>query len=98
MAWSFFATTLENVRDDHELSYELDIMVNRVETKNKIKFPDGYNPNCSCIRLTLDPVKAIHRPFFFYAVSDVKDFIHKSYELILKEFFNVDYFPIEFRV
>ncbi|CAG8488632.1 9312_t:CDS:2 [Diversispora eburnea] len=68
LAWSFFSTTLEHVRYDPELSYEIESMIDGIEIKKNIKFPEGYNPNCTCIRLTLDPVKAVHRPFIFYAV------------------------------
>ncbi|RHZ80313.1 hypothetical protein Glove_137g71 [Diversispora epigaea] len=81
LAWSFFATTLEYVRDDPELSYEIELMIDGIEIKKNIKFPDGYNPNCTCIRLTLDPVKAIHRPFAFYATIFL---LNSAFNFLLK--------------
>ncbi|CAG8471714.1 5899_t:CDS:2 [Racocetra fulgida] len=54
-------------RNNPEYLKEINEIIDSVEKSQKIKFREGYNPNCKCIKLTLDPVEAIPRPFVFYA-------------------------------
>ncbi|GBC48764.2 alpha/beta hydrolase protein [Rhizophagus irregularis DAOM 181602=DAOM 197198] len=68
LAWSFFASRIEDVRQNTEYLNELYEAISFIENEKKVKFPEGYNPDVRCIRLTLDPVKAIPRPFVFYIV------------------------------
>lgn len=41
-------------------------MIDTVEAKYHVRFPVGLNPDIECVRLSLDPLQAIHRPFVFY--------------------------------
>ncbi|KAI7904032.1 Alpha/Beta hydrolase protein [Cokeromyces recurvatus] len=41
-------------------------MLSAVEQWFCVTFPQGLNPNLECIRLNLDPVQAVHRPFILY--------------------------------
>lgn len=47
---------------------ELNQMVDTIEATKKVKFAEGFNPNVDCIRLSLDPVIASHRPLIYYSV------------------------------
>ncbi|CAG8581329.1 12608_t:CDS:2, partial [Dentiscutata erythropus] len=67
ISWSFFATSLKNIRNHPEYSEEINEIIDLIEKRMNVKFRQGYNPNCECIKLTLDPVQAIPRPFIFYA-------------------------------
>ncbi|RKP24297.1 hypothetical protein SYNPS1DRAFT_17418 [Syncephalis pseudoplumigaleata] len=41
-------------------------MLDYIEETGRFKFRDGYNPDIVALRLNLDPVKAVHRPWLFY--------------------------------
>ncbi|KAI8977022.1 hypothetical protein BDF20DRAFT_539528 [Mycotypha africana] len=41
-------------------------MITSAESYFNIKFTEGYNNELQCIRLNLDPVHAVHRPFIAY--------------------------------
>ncbi|KAI8971197.1 Alpha/Beta hydrolase protein [Pilobolus umbonatus] len=43
-------------------------MITNAEHWFQFKIPEGYNPSIECIRLTLDPVEAVHRPLIVYLV------------------------------
>ncbi|KAI9254021.1 hypothetical protein BY458DRAFT_521528 [Sporodiniella umbellata] len=45
---------------------EIEWMVDQAEAKFGVKFPPGYNDRLCCIRLSLDPVEANHRPLIVY--------------------------------
>ncbi|KAJ3187982.1 hypothetical protein HDU85_006375 [Gaertneriomyces sp. JEL0708] len=47
---------------------QTDELATLVEDRLSYTFPAGRNPNVKCIRLTLDPVQAAHRPLIYYAV------------------------------
>lgn len=66
LAWSFFGEPIE-LLDQSQLG-EVKVMLNKIETTHKLRFLPGYNPKARCIRLNLDPVKVIHRPFLMYLV------------------------------
>ncbi len=64
-AWAFWN------KDSQELftteRSELNNIINFVEEKVAWKFEEGMNKDIASARLTLDPVFATQRPFFFYA-------------------------------
>lgn len=69
MAWAFWAAPLEEVAQSAAAIIELNEMIDIIEEVKKVKFTEGYNPNVECIRLSLDPVIASHRPLIYYTVS-----------------------------
>ncbi|CAG8632794.1 8448_t:CDS:2 [Cetraspora pellucida] len=71
LSWGFFSISLETARNHLEYSKEIDEIIESVEKSKNIKFREGYNPNCECIKLTLDPVKAIPKPFILYTVKSI---------------------------
>ncbi|KAF0374515.1 Alpha/Beta hydrolase protein [Gigaspora margarita] len=81
LAWSFFANSLDNVRNHPEYSKEINEMIELIEKHSKIKFRKGYNPNCECIKLTLDPVHAAPRSFAFYVIIFLLSF---GFNILLK--------------
>ncbi|KAG9061423.1 hypothetical protein KI688_007410 [Linnemannia hyalina] len=68
MAWAFWAAPLEEVAQSPAAIIELNEMIDTIEEVKKIKFTEGYNPNVECIRLSLDPVIASHRPLIYYTL------------------------------
>ncbi|KAF9084390.1 hypothetical protein BGX23_010577 [Mortierella sp. AD031] len=66
MAWAFWAAPLEEVAQSPAAIVELNQMIDTIEEVKKVKFTEGYNPNVECIRLSLDPVLASHRPLIYY--------------------------------
>ncbi|CAG8602391.1 5858_t:CDS:2 [Dentiscutata heterogama] len=81
ISWSFFSTSLENIRNHPEYSKEMYEMIESIEKRRNVKFHQGYNPNCECIKLTLDPVEAIPRPFVFYATIFL---LSSAFNILLK--------------
>ncbi|RIA98659.1 Alpha/Beta hydrolase protein [Glomus cerebriforme] len=76
LGWSFFSSPIEIVRQNTEYINELYDIINVIENEKRVKFPEGYNPDVKCIRLTLDPVKAIPRPFIFYVMIFIFNYIN----------------------
>jgi len=76
LAWSFFASPIEEIRQNTEYITELYDMVDFIENAKKVKFPEGYNPDIRCIRLTLDPIRAIPRPFIFYVAIFMLNYVY----------------------
>ncbi|KAG0377476.1 hypothetical protein BGX24_006047 [Mortierella sp. AD032] len=68
MAWAFWAAPLEEVAQSPAAIIELNEMIDTIEEAKKVKFTEGYNPNVECIRLSLDPVIASHRPLIYYTL------------------------------
>ena len=68
LAWSFFASNIEDIRENIEYINEIYEVISIIENEKKVKFPEGYDPDVRCIRLTLDPIRSIPRPFVFYVV------------------------------
>ena len=74
-AWVFF---------DHELHLlgeaereEVNDLVNDLEQRMDCQFKPGRNPNVSCIRLTVDPVRIAHRPLAYYGGTMAIHFLGK---------------------
>ncbi|CAG8600201.1 4611_t:CDS:2 [Funneliformis caledonium] len=76
LAWSFFASHIEEIRQNTEYITELYDMIDFIENAKKVKFPEGYNPDIRCIRLTLDPIRAIPRPFIFYVAIFMLNYVY----------------------
>lgn len=69
MAWAFWAAPVEEVFESPSAVMELNQMVDTIEEVTKVKFIGGHNPDVDCIRLSLDPVIASHRPLIYYLVK-----------------------------
>jgi len=83
LAWSFFASNLEEIRKNAEYMNEIHEVIRIIENEKKVKFPEGYNPDVQCIRLTLDPIRSIPRPFVFYVVIFMLNYV---YYIVLRLF------------
>ncbi|KAJ3030007.1 hypothetical protein HDV00_009321, partial [Rhizophlyctis rosea] len=75
-AWVFF---------DHELHLmseaereEVSDLVNDLEQRMGCQFKTGCNPNVSCIRLTVDPVRIAYRPLAYYGGTMAIHFFGKK--------------------
>lgn len=68
LAWAFWAAPVEEVFQTPTAIAELNQMVDTIEATKNVKFTEGFNPNVDCIRLSLDPVIASHRPLIYYSV------------------------------
>ncbi|KAG0041596.1 hypothetical protein BGZ83_001598 [Gryganskiella cystojenkinii] len=66
LAWAFWAAPVEEVFESPSAVMELNQMVDTIEVAKNIKFTEGHNPDVDCIRLSLDPVIASHRPLIYY--------------------------------
>lgn len=69
LAWALFyrfpaQLSSEEVR-------ELDEHIDRLQRAARHVFPLGFNADVRCIRLSLDPLKAMHRPLFLYGLVAV---------------------------
>ncbi|CAO3614637.1 unnamed protein product [Cunninghamella blakesleeana] len=64
--WAFWDDDLSKVRGCPEKSNEIEWMIDNYEESFQLKLKQGYNDNVKCVRLTLDPVQAVHRPLLVY--------------------------------
>lgn len=67
-AWAFWSQSLDQVRAKPAWANELAWMVKTTESHFGVQFESGISQDVKCIRLNLDPVNAIHRPFIFYII------------------------------
>ena len=76
LAWCLFSRFPNNLSESErsEVGFLLDLMRERA----KIEIPEGYNKEVECMRLSLDPCYAVHRPLFvyvfFYLLTGLADF------------------------
>lgn len=75
LAWAFGGRELEAVRaDDSKLGKERVDLIERglvlLQDRLGHTFKPGYNPNTPAMRLTLDPVRTLQRPFGYYVVCN----------------------------
>lgn len=63
--WAIFSSTVE---DGEEFVSEVEEYLVETEQRNGINFIPGHTPEIKTIRVTLDPVRTIHRPFIWYLV------------------------------
>lgn len=66
---------MDQVRAKPVWANELAWMVKTTESHFGVYFQDGISQDVKCIRLNLDPVNAIHRPFIFYVIIYVATMI-----------------------
>jgi pimeloyl-ACP methyl ester carboxylesterase len=77
LCWAFFGRTIQEVEERQRTRHQLKQMMNMLESKCCYKFPAGYNRNIRTFRLNLDPLHAVHRPWIFYAVVFIIDWLGK---------------------
>ncbi|KAI8647761.1 Alpha/Beta hydrolase protein [Parasitella parasitica] len=65
-AWAFWHEHLDIVRQNKEWADEIEWMLITTEEWFHVKFAKGLNANLQCIRLSLDPLEAVHRPLIVY--------------------------------
>lgn len=70
LAWAFGGCELAECRKDKERARLIDRGLQLIQDRLRWKFPEGYNANVKCLRLTLDPVRTLHRPFGYYVVCN----------------------------
>ncbi len=63
-AWAVFYKFPSQLTDAERI--ELQHLVDRFEAKTKITFAPGFDPSQVSMRLSLDPMSAIHRPLMVY--------------------------------
>lgn len=71
LAWAFAARSLQDTLADPKYAELINgglEMVKRRTAWDDMK--KGYNPTVKSIRLTLDPVRTMHRPFGYYVVTN----------------------------
>lgn len=70
LAWAFGGSELEDIRSDAKRIELIDKALAVVSERAGYRFEPGYNPASKCLRLTLDPVRFLHRPFGYYVVCN----------------------------
>ncbi|EST09094.1 hypothetical protein PSEUBRA_001436 [Kalmanozyma brasiliensis GHG001] len=87
LAWAFAARNLQDALADEKYASLLNDGLEMV--KLRLGWPDmkkGYNPKVKAIRLTLDPVRTLHRPFGYYVVTNGVSFGTIAWLLLTKGF------------
>lgn len=70
--WAIFGSDREHRKEVVESwTDEIDDYISRFESIVGHKFAEGRNPEIKSMRVTLDPVIMIYRPFIWYMVSTV---------------------------
>ncbi|EMD38036.1 hypothetical protein CERSUDRAFT_113174 [Gelatoporia subvermispora B] len=73
LLWAFFCTHTDGIRD--EWQEEIDEYIDSVEDMLGHKLEVGRNDSVECMRVTLDPVRMLHRPFLWYMIVCLVDTI-----------------------
>ncbi|TPX65045.1 hypothetical protein SpCBS45565_g05452 [Spizellomyces sp. 'palustris'] len=68
-AWAFFDKEYTELTD-LELE-EVDEMVKETEQRIQHRLKDGYDKRVKCIRLTIDEMQMLHRPFIYYVAISI---------------------------
>lgn len=68
--WALFSTNRDAILEDWE--EELEGYIKIVERLMGRKLEDGWNEEIKCMKVTLDPVVALHRPFLWYSVRELE--------------------------
>ncbi|WVQ96095.1 hypothetical protein IAU59_003196 [Kwoniella sp. CBS 9459] len=71
LAWSCFASTLEEVQANEENNRFLEYTMDLLEARTGTELEEGYNPNIEISRLTLDKVNAKGRPLIMYVLTNL---------------------------
>ncbi|KAI0039539.1 hypothetical protein FA95DRAFT_1577541 [Auriscalpium vulgare] len=71
LLWGLFASTqLEMIQDwEAEMEHYVSVMATHIG----YELDPGSNPDMQCFRLTLDPVRMVHRPFVWYLIVGLVD-------------------------
>lgn len=67
LLWALFGSHLDGLQE--EWKEELETYLSRMEQLIGCKFSVGHEEAVKCMKNTLDPVDAVHRPLLWYAVS-----------------------------
>lgn len=70
LAWAFGGCELSEARLDKDRTRLVERGLQLVQDRLRWKFPEGYNADIKCMRLTLDPVRTLHRPLGYYLVCN----------------------------
>lgn len=70
LAWAFGGSELEQCQQDPERKALVEEGLKLVEERCNVRFQPGYNPRVKSLRLTLDKIKTLHRPFGYYVVCN----------------------------
>jgi hypothetical protein len=64
-AWVFYSRSVEQLtpQQDDEINW----MLKTMRTRGDASFDEGYTAGLRCIKLSLDPLRCLHRPLLFYA-------------------------------
>ncbi len=87
LAWAFAARNLKDALADEKYAHLINDGLEMV--KLRLAWPDmkkGHNPKVKAIRLTLDPVRTMHRPFGYYVVTNGVSFGTIAWLLLSKGF------------
>ena len=68
LLWALFSSTRDNRLD--EWKEEIEGYVEVIERLLGHELQDGYNDSIKCMKITMDSVSGIHRPFIWYMVSN----------------------------
>jgi len=64
--WAIFSSTVEN---GEEFLSEAEEYLVELEQRNGTKLIPGHDPKIKPIRVTLDPVRTVHKPLVWYLVG-----------------------------
>lgn len=70
LAWAIGGSELEDIGSDAKRIELIDKALSVVSDRAGYSFEPGYNRASKCLRLTLDPVRSLHRPFGYYVVCN----------------------------
>ena len=70
LAWAFGGSELEQCQQDPERKALVEEGLKLVQERCNVRFQPGYNPRVKALRLTLDDIKTMHRPFGYYVVCN----------------------------
>jgi hypothetical protein len=87
LAWAFAARNLDEALADERYGHLINDGLEMV--KLRLNWPDmrkGHNPKVKTIRLTLDPVRTMNRPFGYYVVTNGVSFAAIGWLIAVKGF------------
>jgi len=66
--WAFFNAPSKDALPQIQ-QIELDQLMQELDEWADFHFAEGYNPKVKAMRLTIDPIRAMHRPLIYYLVT-----------------------------
>lgn len=73
LCWALFGAHKEDLRKEWEA--EIEGYVAEIEKYQGCKYEDGWDAKLSCMKVSLDPVVMLHRPFLWYMIVALVDTI-----------------------